>query len=315
MQFSLSKAGSLVYLDTGRQALPESTLGWVTRDGQMTIPQLIRRPGDWGQPRFSPDGRQVALTIRDPAANIWIYDIERGGATKLTEEGRNVDPVWTPDGTRVTFTSNRFRTGNQFDMYWRAADRSGPAALVRHTPGEATGSLWFRASSYSPDGTLFYDETAREGVTRDIWTLGPDGEASAFAATPSREGNAHVSPDGRWVAYVSDHTGEDRVYVQSWPARSSEIPISPEAGNAPVWSRDGRELFFRNGDRMMAVAWDAEQGTTGGRAQLLFEHPYQQVYDVGSDGRFLMIEHTNPPGQLNVVLNWVEELKARVPVP
>ena len=298
------------------------TLVWVDRDGQMTplspgndLANVGGRAGGaiFEHPRLSPDGRRVAVTLQGETRDIWLYDIERDSPTRLTQEGTNNRfPSWTPDGTSVTFRPNLL------GIYRKAADGSGDAEPVLEKDGLIPGS-------WSPDGTtLVFTEFTRTDTSQDIWTLRPDGEASAFLATEFSERAPRLSPDGRWLTYVSNQSGEDRVYVQPFPDGGAVSTISTGVGTEPVWSRDGTELFFRDGDRMMAVDVETGSAFAAGRPQILFEESYQADpagegypnYDVASDGRFLMIKADAPAvPQINVVLNWDQELLARVPIP
>ena len=313
-QFSLSNEGTLVYVGGADVGIIEGELGWVDRDGQMA--PLMQGNGQYQHPHLSPDGRQVAVGIAGDSVDIWLYDIERDSPARLTEQGRNYFPVWMPDGTEVTFASNR---SGSFDLYGKAADGSGNAETLLEK-----STLLF-PGSWSPDGTTlaFYEVTATD-AGRDIWTLRRDGEAKAFIATEFNERAPRLSPDGQWLAYVSDQSGEDGVYVHPFPDGGQVIPISTGAGTEPVWSRDGRELFFRDGDRLMVVEVEAGTAFTAGRPQVLFEESYDfdplgaglPNYDAAPDGRFLMVRGgAGSPAQITVVLNWFEELKERVPIP
>ena len=243
-------------------------------------------------PRLSPDGGHVALQfegIGGEVQDIWLYDLERDSPRRLTVEGANVFPVWTPDGTRLTFSSSR--SGGRFNLFWKPADGSGEAEELLRKPTILVPGSW------SADGNtlVYYDG---DGIgDRDLWVLSREGEPSVFLATAFDERSPRLSPNGAWVAYVSDESGEDRVYVQPFPDGGRVIPISTGAGTEPVWSRDGTELFFRDRQQMLVVA--VEPGTTfsARRPELLFERPYDTDltaqgnpnYDVAPDRRFLMV--------------------------
>jgi serine/threonine-protein kinase len=314
-QFSLSNDGALVYLGGTDPGMTESVLGWVDRGGQMT--PLMQGDGLYQYPRLSPDGRQVALTIGGDTdtADVWLYDIERALPTRLTEAGSNYYPVWTPDGAAVTFGSNR---SGILNLYEKVADGSrAPAEVLLEKSTLLVPTAW------SPDGiTLAYYEVTNTPTARDIWTLRRDGEASAFLVTEFDERSPRLSPDGQWIAYLSDQSGEDQVYVQPFPESGRVIPISTGGGMEPVWSRDGTELFFRDGDQMLAVEFETGTGTAG-RPEVLFEGSYNtdilgvgnQNYDAAPDGRFLMIRRGEDSAvQITIVQNWFEELKRLVPV-
>ena len=308
--FSLSNDGTLVYVPRAGAGETGSVLGWVDREGQMT--PLTQARAQYQNPRISPDGSQVVVTI---GSDAWLYDIERDASTRLTEEGSNSYPAWTPDGQRVTFSTDRSGT---FDLYEKAVDGRGSAEPLLQTP-----TLLF-PGSWSPDGTMFaFYEVGESGVERDIRILERGGETRTFLATEFNERIPRPSPDGRWLAYVSDQSGEDRVYVQAFPDGGAVIPISTGAGTEPVWSRDGAELFFRDGDRMMVTAIKTRTPFATDRPEVLFEAAYDPDpagagnpnYDVAPDGRFLMVRRTaGVSAQINVVLHWLDELQRLVPI-
>jgi len=312
VDYSISDNGTLVYVpSTGGLDL---TLVWVDRQGLAT--PLIEDRQAYNRPRLSPDGQRVAVAVQSGLTqDIWIYDIGRGTRMRLTVEGNNISPVWTPDGTRVTFASDR---DGAFDLYWKPADGSGQAELLLNMN---SGNILL-PTSWSPDGEslAFYDATG----ARDIWALPREGDALPFLATAFNERSPMFSPDGRWLAYVSDESGRDEIYVQPYPGPGGKWPISTEGGTEPRWSADGRELFYRLRDKMMVVGVQSEPAFTSGRPQLVFEVPYltdgfgTSNYDMSTDGkRFVMLQSTEQEqsAQINVVLNWFEELKRLVPTP
>jgi len=312
VDYAISDNGTLVYVpSTGGL---KSALVWVDRQGLAT--PLIEDRQDYVRPRLSPDGQRVAVAVRSGLnQDIWIYDIGRGTRMRLTVEGNNASPVWTLDGTRVTFSSDRDGPQN---LYWKPADGSGQAEFLLNMNSQNN----LIPTSWSPDGEslAFYDATG----ARDIWALPREGDALPFVATAFNERSPMFSPDGRWLAYVSNESGRDEIYVKPYPGPGGKWPISTEGGTEPRWSADGRELFYRLEDKMMVVEVQSEPAFTSGRPQLVFEVPYlpdpfgTSNYDISPDGqRFLMlIEDTaQAQGQINVVLNWFEELKRLVPTP
>ncbi len=313
VDYAISDNGTLVYVPSTSTGGFNRTLVWVDREGLAT--PLIEDRQAYRRPRLSPDGQRVAVEVRSVGnSDIWIYDIGRGTRMRLTVEGHNESPVWTPDGTRVTFSSNR---DGQPDLYWKPADGSGQAELLLNLNSQNS----LVPSSWSPDGEslAFYDVTG----ARDIWALPREGDALPFVATAFNERSPMFSPDGRWLAYVSNESGRDEVYVQPYPGPGGKWPISTEGGTEPRWSADGHELFYRLGDKMMVVGVQIEPTFSSGRPQLVFEVPYVlgtsvANYDISPDGqRFLMIkaaeEEEGQQAQIHVVLNWFEELKRLVP--
>jgi serine/threonine-protein kinase len=205
-------------------------------------------------------------------------------------------------------------------MQWIPGDGSGTAQLLVQVEANTPA-----ASSWSPDGRIlaFYD--INPNTVRDIWTMPLDGSAepTPILVTEFNEHSPMFSPDGDWLAYVSDESGREEVYVRPYPGPGAKHPVSSEGGREPVWSADGQELFYRNGDKMMVVAVETEPDFNAGRPRVLFEGSYAMGsgggynYDVTPDGRrFLMVRRQLGPAprQINVVLNWAEELKRLVPV-
>ncbi len=175
----------------------------------------------------------------------------------------------------------------------------------------------------SPDGKVLIFLQTHPETRADIWLLPLEGEKTpqALVHTHFDERIAALSPNGRWLAYQSDESGRFEVYVQAFPGLGGKSQISTDGGTGPVWARSGRELFYRNGDQMMAVPITTQSGFSAGEPRLLFEGRFERFerhpgYDVSPDGqRFLMVR-TPPesePRQINVVLNWFEELKRLVP--
>ena len=179
--------------------------------------------------------------------------------------------------------------------------------------------------SWSPDGQLLAFIEVNPTTGYDIWVLRlSDRKAQPFLRTPFNEAAPRFSPDGRWLAYISDESGRYEIYVQPYPGPGGKWQISTEGGTEPVWNRNGRELFYRSGDKMMAVDIATQPGFAAGKPRMLFEGPYVPTpatspnYDVSPDGqRFLMLKPSEQaqaaPTQINVVLNWFEELKQKVP--
>ena len=306
-QFSFSSTGSLVYVP-GSGAGRQLKLVWVDRKGtEQTVPAPLH---NYVLPRVSPDGKRVAAGIEEAESQIWLYDLSRDTLTRLTFEGGvNVDPLWTPDGRKIVFK------GNQSRLFWQAADGSGPAEEV--TKSELTSNNV--PGSFSPDGQVL----AFMG-NFDLYTLPlKDGKPQPFLRTPSNESAPRFSPDGRFIAYVSDESGRFEVYVRPYPGPGGKWQISTEGGTEPVWNPKGRELFYRNGNKMMAVDVSTQGTFSAGKPKILFEGLYVLTprsfpdYDVSPDGqRFLMLkanEQVQGAAQINVVLNWFEELKQKVP--
>jgi eukaryotic-like serine/threonine-protein kinase len=308
-QYSVSATGSLVYVPGSAQA-SQNKLVWVSRNGaEQSLPAPTR---DYEGPRVSPDGRRVALSS---AGQIWLYDLARDTLTRLTFEGDlNGGPIWTPDGKRIAFSSDR---GGALNLFWQMADGSG--GVERLTTSEHIQA----PSSWLPNGPLlsFIEFDPRPS----IWVLPlSDRKPQPFLQTAANLGMPQFSPDGHWMAYVSNESGRSEIYVQPYPSPGGKWQISTDGGSEPVWNRNGRELFYRSGNKMMAVGIATEHSFSAGNPKTLFQGQYVSSrsvpfpeYDVTPDGqRFLMLKPATPeqaaPAQINVVLNWTEELKRLV---
>jgi eukaryotic-like serine/threonine-protein kinase len=309
-QYSISATGSLVYI-SGSAQTSQSKLVWVSRNG---TEQVSPAPaGDYSSPRLSPDGRRVALDIG--GGQIWIYDLARDTLTRFTFKG-GAYPAWRPDGKRIAFAS--IGGGGATNLYWQMADGSGD--LQRLTTSEH-----FQVPlSWSPNGQLLaFQELA--GAPADIRVLRlSDRKVETFLQSSAAAAAPQFSPDGRWMAYISNESGRSEVYVQPYPGPGGKYQISTDGGNEPVWNRNGRELFYRNGDKMMAVEITPEPSFSAGNPKMLFQGGYVRTnasfpeYDVSPDGqRFLMLKPIEQaqaaPTQIDIVLNWTEELKRLVP--
>ena len=310
-QYSFSATGSLVYVAGAVQATEQLRPVWVSRNGaEQPLPTPVQ---EYQFPRLSPDGRRLALTISD---QIWMYDLSRETLSRFTFEGdENNAPLWTPDGKRIAFLSGKEGTGN---IFWQLADGSG--GLERLTTSE-----YFQGpTSWSPDGQLLAFVEVNPNRRFEIWVLRMgDRKSQPFIQTGFNAAAPQFSPDGHWLAYISDESGRYEVYVQPYPGPGGKWQISTEGGTEPMWNPNGRELFYRSGDKMMAVDIATQPGFVAGRPRKLFEGRSKPMvptrdYDVSPDGqRFLMLKPSESadaaPTQINVVLNWFEELKRKVP--
>jgi eukaryotic-like serine/threonine-protein kinase len=313
--YTLSVSGSLAYVPDSPQRL-EHRLAWVDRKG--SVEPLPTPPRPYENPRISPDGRRVAVQIEEATIGIWVYDLSRATLTRLTTpDASSQAPLWTPDGKHIAYRATRAGFRN---LFWNATDGTGTEE--RLTAGESIQT----PSSWSPDGKLlaFTDQNPTTGINISVLPLEGDRKPQLFLRTKTNLFSPAFSPDARWLAYMSNESGRNEVYVQPFPGPGGKSQISTEGGREPVWARNGRELFYRNGDKMMAVDITTQPTFTVGSPRLLFEGRYETSpnfisgYDVSSDGqRFLMIqpvEPEQPATQINVVLNWFEELKQKVPV-
>jgi eukaryotic-like serine/threonine-protein kinase len=310
-QYSFSATGSLVYVPVSVQAT-QRRLVWVSRNG---AEQPVAAPARaYRGPRISPDGQEVAVAIEGQETQVWLFNLSRDTLTRLTFQGNtNYNPVWTRDGKRIVFTS----VGQ--GLYWQPADGSGGLERLNEFGGSP--------NSWSPDGTLLAFEDGTFSTGRDIWVMHlGDRKEEPFLRTPFNEGAAQFSPDGRWLVYASNESGRYEIYVQPYPGPGGKWQISTDGGEEPLWNSNGRELFYRSGNKMIAVEITTQPSFSAGNPKVLFAGQYQPSpnpvpnanYDVSPDGqRFLMLkpggQEQAGPTQINVVLNWFEELKQKVP--
>jgi serine/threonine-protein kinase len=308
--WNISRQGTLVYV-SGEAGEDAGRLVWVDRKGASQ--PLAAPPGPYATPRLSPDGRRVALLRQGIQATIWTYDIAANTFTRLTFDWNNSWPVWTPDSQRLVYSSNR---AEPWDLFWKPADGSATEELL------LAKEFIQHPYSFTPDGQTLAFAHVNPATAFDLWILPLEDKnrARPFLQTPASETNPTFSPDGRWLAYASDESGRYEVYVSPFPGLGGKWQISTAGGNEPLWARNG-ELFYWEGNRFMAVE-TVTQPTFSARApRLLFEGRYSRApeyernYDDSADGqRFLMIEPSQQEAawtQMNVVLNWFEELKRR----
>jgi serine/threonine protein kinase len=334
---SLSESGTLAYVlqpsatsqpdtETGSADLAGRTLWWVNREGKEE--PLSAKPKNYLFPKLSPDGSKIVLLIEDPNnADIWIWDIVRETMTRLTFfEGRDIQPIWTPDGNRIVFYSAREEGG----VYWKNADGTGETEFFGSVPGRVLFPWCF-----SRDGkTLLNCEYIGAG-RMDIGMLSVEGdrEHKPLLTGEYIEMQPKISPDGCWIAYTSRESEESEVYVRPFPdVNKGKWQVSTDSGWSPLWSPDGKELFYRCPDGIMAVAVDTEPTFKLGKPKVLFPDTYISLagggyeghpWDIHPDGdRFLMMKQAGAPPlveaaprqKIIIVQNWFEELKQRVPV-
>jgi eukaryotic-like serine/threonine-protein kinase len=313
--FQLAESGALVF-ESGSSAAGR-VLVWVDRSGA-EIPLAIS-PRAFTTPRVSPDGKTVAFAAGDgDRRDIWTYDLAADTLRRLTSEGDNQAPLWTPDGRRLTYTARR--EGVQRVM-WVPANGDGPAESLTTSPNLLWPNAWTVDSS-----ALIYTEQPPTDLSR-LFVLHLDGEHRSEPLTAYNRGGsrqARLSADGRWLAFTAADAGPVQVYAGPFPPSGARHQVTVDNGREPKWSPNGRELFYRFRTRVFAVPVDTTRGFSAGKPVVLFEGPYVVGggsvggldYDVAPDGRFLMIKPTEEeqaPPRLNIVLNWIDEVAHRVP--
>jgi Tol biopolymer transport system component len=318
--YTFSDDGTLVYIPGG-EGFSKGAPVWVGRDGEV-VERIVDEPlVAPHNPRVSPDGRRLALTVGTMGNHeIWIHDLS-GRPPYPIAFGPSI-PVWSPDSRRVVFSGGNMEAGAI--IAWAPADGSTLEAEPLVTLSQP---LSLAPLSWSPDGReLLYLQVSPES-TGNIMALQIEGEWEPrlvvhtevrISRTAQRGGLAAFSPDGRWLAYVSAVTGAPEIWVQAYPDPGAPIRVSPNGGLEPVWGpEEGRELFYLEDDKMMAVRVETEPEFRFQPPEVLFEGGYslgpRPSYDVGPDGRFLMIKEEEGSAQINVILNWFEELKRLVP--
>jgi serine/threonine-protein kinase len=322
--FDISRDGMLVYLPGGGNAT--RSLVWVDREGHEEA--IAAEPRNYSRARISPDGTKAVLDLYDQEADLWVWDFARETLTRLTfETSRDRAAEWMPDGQNVVFSSDR---NGAMNLYRKAVDGTGAVERL----SESTNS--HDAHTFTPDGSRLVLLELLEPAKFTLAVLTLDGEPAVepLLDTGSFVDDAHLSPDGRWLAYESSESGggfEDReIYVRPFPSLDGGWQISSGGGVSALWGPDGHELFFVNPAReLMRVAIDTEPAFRHGNPESMFDvgsydvTASDRLFDISPDGRrFLMIKQgvagdAEDPfaglTRLIVVQNWFEELKARVP--
>ena len=312
---SVADDGALVAVDFERPRPRQ--LAWFDRAGQK-LGMMGQPQQGMLNPKLSPDDRRVAVNAAQGGdLDIWVHYADRPLKTRLTfDPGRDESPVWSPSGKQIAFSSNR--RGNM-DLFTRAADGSGQANLLMDTPQLEWPKDW-SADSH----VLMYTFTdARTGW--DIGYLQRKSEGGAFEShvflqTAFTEASARLSPNGRFVAYQSNESSRFEIYTREFPEGADKRQVSASGGRRPRWRKDGSELFYVEGDTLMAVAVSMNEGFSTGPPRSLFRHPDlrsgELKYDVSADGqRFVVIEDVEDTEakrpSIHIVENWFEEFRDR----
>jgi dipeptidyl aminopeptidase/acylaminoacyl peptidase len=317
--FAVSENGVLVYQHGS--GVVDWRLTWFDRQGKpMGLANEARR---YNWPAISPDGKRIAVAVFDARKggdDIWIYDLARATSTRLTLDSNSWEnhPLWTPDGKKIIFSSNR--NGGHSHIYAKAADGSGEEETILDDEADD------EANSISPDGRyIAYQRTdpTRTGKTKpDVWVLPLFGERKAFPVvqSPFRNWMSAISPNGKWMAYASDERGEQEVYITRFPGGGAKWQVSNASGYAPSWRGDGKELFFLSQDyHLMSVDVNASaESVTLGTPQVLFQTSPSTLalgpYAVAADGKRFLVnfyggQDSGEP--LTLVTDWTTELKRK----
>ena len=316
--FDVSASGDLIYI-SGICDGGVRTLVWVDRNGKAEPVPLAAK--SYLHPRLSPDDRRLAIEVEGPSHDLYVYDFDRAVLANITTDGVSHWPLWSPDGTQLGYRSGPM---GHFTLWQVPADRSRAPQQV-----PATGVAQ-SAESWSPDGRTILYTAAGQGIPASIVAARLDGDHQAELVDKQKtaEGSPKFSPDGHWLAYCSNESGKPQVYVQAFPGPGAKIQISNDGGTDPVWKRTGGELYYRNGDSMMAIAVSTTPAFKAGRPQELWKGHYSHGmssscgppgatssnYDVTTDAkRFLMIKDEDQDRatsrQIVVVQSWADELR------
>jgi len=309
--FAVSENGVLAY-QTG-SVRNGSELIWFDRNGKRL--SVLGDLAIYDIPQLSPDGKRLTAAIVDPQngnQDLWLYELARGLRTRFTVDPADErSPAWSPDGSHIVFCSNR---KGHFNLYQKAASGVGSEELLLES------NLDKFATSWSPDGQFLLYDTVEPKSKRDLWVLPLTGDRKPFQflQTEFTEANGQFSPDGRWIAYSSDESGRNEIYVMPFPGPGGKRQISTSGGSHPKWRGAGREIFYLAPDNKLMAAEVSGQGATleVGAVRSLFEvRPYFEigsVYDLTSDGQRFLINTTveqKASGPITLVINWTADLK------
>ena len=316
-QFSVSDDGTLLYAPGSIEPPDVRSLVWVDRSGKVS-PAATRPLPVFNFARLSPDGRRIIFSEYHVQKDVWVFDPTRETTDKILSEGQSFNPIWSPDGSRIAFRSDR---SGPSGMYMRELKSS---KVIQLTPGPIDNP-----GSWSPDGKelVFQRRAPRTNTgSADIYIVSVDkpGDVRPLLNSPFDEASPEFSPDGRWLAYCSTKTGQSELYVQPHPGPGEAVLVSTDGATEPAWSRDGKELFYRSGAKMMAVRYKVSSSEfLPEKPVVLFEGRFATAnprsYDVAPDGRFLMMQANRDeqnerdkkifPSTLRVVLNWTDGVR------
>jgi Tol biopolymer transport system component len=325
-QFSFSETGSFVYI-AGRNAIQSVSIYWMDHEGKFAALRVT--PGGYSNPAFSPDGNRLALEINDGRRkDIWVYEWQRDTPTRLTFAGEtNRYPVWTPDGQRIVYSSQE--KGGAFNLWWVRADGAGDAQRLAESKSQQIAGSW------RPDGKVLALTQPNPGTSFDIMTLPIEGDEKSgwkpgelrpFVNSTFNEAAPGFSPDGHWLAYMSNESGNFEVYVRPFPGPGGKWQVSTGGGVFPKWSRNGKELFYRTQDsKIMMVTYTASGDSfRADKPQLWSPGQFTDVgpgifnFDLHPDGkRFAVLkagsEQAPAANKVSFIFNFFDELRRKLP--
>jgi serine/threonine-protein kinase len=322
-QFAMSASGTLVYLP-GQSTSAGLPIHWMDHEGNAT--PLRATPATWFNPRFAPDGRRLALQFFEGQSDIWVYEWARDTLTRLTFDTASVRPVWTPDSRRIVFASQR-ADKSTLNLYWQRADGTGDAQRLTESKNPQ------RPASWHPNGKFLAFDQQTPQTSWDLMILPLEGDEAAgwkagkpavFLNTPSAESEPMFSPDGRWLAYQSNESGRNEVYVRPFPDPGGQWQISTGGGSSPTWSRTKHELFYgtTNGQIMVAAftvegdSFRAEKPRSWSDGRFVVRG-LNRMFDLHPDGeRFALTAQTQmgtKQDKLVFIFNFFDDLRRIAP--
>ena len=322
--FDLSSDGTLVYLRADLDETAQSRLMWIDRNGHEE--PILEQRAFFRQPRLSADGRKLAVAVGPTGGEeeVWVHDLHGAPPVRVAEGGVPGMLTFSPDGRRLALTHHELDEGRGPNVHWTLSDGS-----KFDTSPLLTEPYYSRhPQAWSPDGgeLLFMGAAPTSGTGWDILALPltPDASPRPVVQSPFREMQAEFSPDGQWIAFTSNRDGRGEVYVQAYPDGTPR-KVSPSQGTDPVWSPDGDELFYLDGNALMAVPIQTAPTLEIGAPSRLFDadgwimEVRGHTYDVAADGRFVVAKTDGfawgQRGRLTLVMNWLDEVEARVAAP
>ena len=321
-QFSFSESGNMAYV-AGRSRRQLASIEWMDRQGKFT--PLRETPGDYYAPALSPDGKRLALAISDgKRIDIWVYEWTHDTLTRLTFAGDNLGPFWTPDGQRITY--RLLSKGGGSELYWTRADGTGDTLQLTQTKSRTFLGSWH------PDGKLLIFDQLTSDLNSKLFTMTIDGseklgwkpgEPQPLPGSSSLEDEPSFSPDGRWLAYRSNESGDFEIYVRPYPGPAGKWQISTGGGLFPKWSRNGKELLYRTpDDKIMVVTYTASGGSfRPDKPQLWSPGQFSERlgavnFDLSPDGKRVVVlraagGETSPINKVTFIFNLFDELRRK----
>jgi Tol biopolymer transport system component len=312
--WAAAASGTLAFVAAEDAGQASSSLTWL-EDGRAVPAIDITR--SFADPRISPDGRRVAVEVTAEGDDIWVIDLRRGTPSRLTFDGAEDEtPAWSPDGEWIAYASDR--SGQQRTIFRKRADGSGAEEKLWETAEHTHVDGW------TPDGRALIVTRTDPKNANDVWLVPVGGgaeKARPLLHSSFNELNGRVSPDGRWLAYISNESGAEQVYVQPFPNLGAKWQVSARGGNQPVWAPDGRRLFYRGESALMAVDVEPTPRAFSAKAPVrVGEDTYSRKgvthtgWDVGRDGRILLVRTGGGggrPTQIQIVQHWLEDVTRR----